>query len=73
MKTFPVQQDTEREIPFEVAEEVYKEYHAKYGGDQSLKRLGERGGFGKIEAIKLLFDRIQRIQNDSPNRGKLKK
>lgn len=33
-------------IPWEVAEVVYRGYSHRYGTDQSLERLAERGGFG---------------------------
>lgn len=32
-------------IPWEVAELAYAVYSQKYGYDQSLERLGKRGGF----------------------------
>jgi hypothetical protein len=49
------------EIPYEVAEEAYKEYAAKYGTSQSLERLNERGGFGWAELAILLFERCKRL------------
>ena len=66
-KKFPIQvqyRDTDNWIPFEVAEEIYKEYSHKFGTDQSLQRIGERGGFGKMEAIKLLYERIKRLEKE---------
>jgi hypothetical protein len=44
-------------IPWWLAEEAYKSYSKKYGTDQSLKRLAERGGFGREELITLLVER----------------
>lgn len=62
MKKFPLQEEKFTDIPWEIAEEAYKEYSAKYGKDQSLERIAERLGFGKLEIILLLFDRIKRIE-----------
>lgn len=36
-------------IPWSVAEKAYSVYAARYGRDQSLERLAERGGFGPSE------------------------
>ncbi len=41
-------------IPWWLAEEAYKEYSKRYGTSQSLKRLAERGGFGRIELLKFI-------------------
>jgi len=63
-KMFPLQKilyGEKSEIPWEYAEEAYKEYASMYGNEQSLKRLGERGGFGVTEIILLLYKRIQRL------------
>lgn len=50
------------QIPWEHAEEAYEEYKARYGADQSLERLAERGGFGAEEIVRLLCWRIQRLK-----------
>jgi chromosome segregation ATPase len=42
--TFPVQGFGR--IPWAIAEEAYAVYSARFGRDQSLARLAERGGFG---------------------------
>ena len=41
-------------IPWWLAEEAYKFYSAKYDTEQSLERLAERGGFGRIELLLFL-------------------
>jgi len=41
-------------VPWWLAEIAYKHYRHLYGGDQSLKRIAERGGFGRIELVTLL-------------------
>ncbi len=41
-------------IPWWLAEEAYIYYSAKYGKEQSLERLAERGGFGRIELLLFL-------------------
>lgn len=69
-KKFPIQgKETytgERvRIPWEYAEEAYKEYSTQYGTDQSLERLAEREGFGVFEIIDLLVKRIRRIEKDA--------
>lgn len=52
------------QIPWEHAEEAYKEYVARYGKDQSLERLAQRGGLGAEEIVELLYSRIQRLTSD---------
>jgi hypothetical protein len=49
-------------IPYEVAEEAYKEYLEQHGSGQSLQRLCERGGFSASEMAILLYDRIKRLE-----------
>lgn len=64
VKTFPIQtRDACDSLPWAVAEEVYKEYAAQYGKEQSLERLAQRGGFGTTETIILLFERIKRLES----------
>ena len=65
VKTFPIQ-DTrgKTEVPLEVAEEAYKEYAELFGKQQSLGRLGERGGFGAAEIATLLFYRCKRLTGE---------
>ena len=69
-KTFPIQHPWKGTlplpltVPWHIAEEAYKEYKAQFGDQQSLERLRERGGFGWIEIIYLLFDRIVRIEGE---------
>ena len=41
-------------IPWWLAEEAYKYYSERFGKDQSLQRLAERGGFGREELLMLL-------------------
>lgn len=41
-------------IPWWLAEVAYKEYTRRYGNRQTLKRLKERGGFGRAELLDLL-------------------
>lgn len=43
-------------IPWSVAELAYSVYAGRYGKDQSLKRLAERGGFGPNEMDHFLPD-----------------
>lgn len=62
VETFPIQADKTRSVPLEIAEEAYKEYSAQYGSRQSLGRLGERGGFGAMEMVTLLYERIKRLE-----------
>lgn len=63
-KVAPVQvKHGEGQVPYEVAEEAYKEYKAQYGGTQSLERLCERGGFGCAELAILLYERIKRLEH----------
>lgn len=72
MSGFPIQQYGR--IPWEVAEEAYRVYAAKYGTSQSLQRLAERGGFGvgemdmfapgwreKVEAVNLVKEKLRGV------------
>lgn len=36
-------------IPWEIADKAFMRYSARYGKDQSLERIAERGGFGWCE------------------------
>lgn len=62
-KQFPIQQHYDREtgkeypacfIPWWLAELAYKKYVELYGSIQSLERLAERKGFGRVEFLQLL-------------------
>ena len=59
-KSFPIQAEYSpkqlpaTEIPWWLAEVAYEEYVEKFGNDQSLERLAERGGFGRYELLTLL-------------------
>lgn len=51
---FPVLRDEPSEdapshIPWGMAEEAYAVYSRRYGSEQSLERIAERGGFGPGE------------------------
>ena len=57
--TFPIQagikyDEPQTEIPLWLAEIAYEYYAERFGTSQSLKRLGERGGFGRDELLMLL-------------------
>lgn len=41
-------------IPWWLAEIAYEYYSERFGKDQSLERLAERGGFGREELVNLL-------------------
>lgn len=41
-------------IPWWLAEEAYKHYSKMFGTRQSLERMAERGGFGRVELLVLL-------------------
>ena len=45
-------------IPWWLAEVAYEYYSKRFGTDQSLERLNERGGFGREELICLLRGRL---------------
>lgn len=49
-----------RAIPWSVAELAYGAYSSRYGTDQSLERIAERGGFGPDEMDEFLPDWIER-------------
>jgi hypothetical protein len=50
----PLTQNPPCTIPWWLAEEAYEYYSEKFGIDQSLERLAERGGFGRKELLMLL-------------------
>lgn len=49
---YPIQDGPD--IPWAVAEEAYLEYVKRYGREQSIERMAERGGFGRREVGALL-------------------
>ncbi len=62
-RAFPIQSGWDKEahchekgssIPWWLAEEAYTYYSSRWGTDQSLERLAERGGFGRDELLGLL-------------------
>lgn len=62
-KMFPIQRQHRYEgaayptqIPWSVADLAYSVYRNRYGAEQSLERLAERGGFGPGEMDEFLPD-----------------
>lgn len=57
-RPFPIQADypfkPSTKIPWWLAEIAYEYYASRYGKQQSLERLAERGGFGREELLMLL-------------------
>ncbi len=49
-------------VPLYIAELAYSIYVRRGGGDQSLERLAERGGFGAGEMDDLLPDWRERVE-----------
>ena len=62
VKSFPIQADWSAnakrlpatQIPWWLAKEAYEYYVERFGDQQSLERLAERGGCGRYELLKLL-------------------
>lgn len=46
-------------IPWTTAELAYREYSRRYGTQQTLERMAERGGFGVWEIIDLLASQLK--------------
>lgn len=68
IESFPLLiKEKDNTIPLIVAEEAYKEYAAQFGTQQTLNRLGERGGFGVSELAILLFERIKKLDTQLKN------
>lgn len=44
----------ESHIPWWLAEIAYEYYSSRYGNQQSLERLSERGGFGRFELVEFI-------------------
>lgn len=58
-RPFPIQCDAfpykaASHIPWWLAEIAYEYYAERFGKAQSLERLAERGGFGRIELVDLI-------------------
>jgi hypothetical protein len=56
-RPFPIQSEGGRKasvIPWWLAEIAYERYAELYGDRQSLERLAQRGGFGRLELVELL-------------------
>ena len=71
LQAYDFQSRKPKTIPWRFAEEAYREYAARYGKQQTLERLAERGGFGVEEIIMLLCQRIERIQRHNKALSKL--
>lgn len=56
LKSYTKQKPHPTSIPWEVADLAYSVYSNKYGRDQSIERMAERGGFGAEEMDELLPD-----------------
>lgn len=63
LKTAPIQTHSEKDVPWDVSAEAWKEYAAQGHGNQSHERLCERGGFAASELAILLYQRIKRLQS----------
>lgn len=46
-------------VPWKLAEIAYVEYARRYGTDQSLERIAERGGFGLLEIADYLLAQLK--------------
>ena len=64
-KLFPIQRGLRSDahaVPWRLAEIAYTAYARRYGTDQSLKRLAERGGFGVEEIAELILVAIADLE-----------
>ena len=52
-RQFPIQGEAIG-IPWWLAEVAYEEYARRYGDQQTIERIAERGGFGRDEFLELL-------------------
>ncbi|KKN09882.1 hypothetical protein LCGC14_1042220 [marine sediment metagenome] len=52
-------------IPWKLAEVVYTGYSRRYGTDQSLERIAERGGFGVLEIADHLGGTIAELEAEN--------
>jgi len=60
LQTSRLEKNGQITIPWEYAEQAYKEYSFRFGTDQDLERLHARGGFGVEEIIQFLNDMTRR-------------
>lgn len=68
MTRFPIQ--GVGTVAWEAAEHAYRAYSARYGKDQSLERLAQRGGFGLAEFAMLYWTAAGHEQGGPwPRRG----
>jgi len=65
LQAYELRSSKAKTIPWKFAVEAYEEYAARYGRQQTLERLVERGGFGAEEIIMLLCQRIERIKKQN--------
>ena len=64
-KPAPVQATRAGRVDRRIAEVAYRDYARRYGRDQTLERLLERGGFSWGELVFLLFSEVRRLEGDS--------
>ena len=75
IRPFPIQGDLYRDIegiihkksctiPWWLAEIAYEYYSSLYGKGQSLERLAERGGFGRLELVRFIRKDVEGKMED---------
>lgn len=75
-KMFPIQSERGAKphptsIPWHIADLAYSIYSAKYGKEQSLERMAQRGGFSPSEMDNLLPDWCERCDKLTDIKAKL--
>lgn len=70
-RDWPMKKPGPTEIPWEIAEEAYAVYAARFGRDQSLERLAERAGFSWGEMDDLLPGWRERVDLVVAQRARL--
>jgi hypothetical protein len=51
-------------IPWQVAEEAFKEYQERFTDMSSLEEVERSGGFGAAELALLLYERVKRVEQE---------
>lgn len=60
---FPIQDQKAKPVNWATAEQAYADYARRFGKEQSLERIAERGGFGQSEMIEFLDNRARLLAN----------
>ena len=61
-----VQESSRGMVKKEIMREAFLEYQRRFGNDQSIERIAERGGFGWSELVEFLYSRLMTARGEDP-------